>query len=350
MSPWPAPPEALEAGRAFLAAPRSRWLLCPDGDVDGLTAGLLVHRTLERLGAENIAVELLHKGERLHSETFLERLRAHAPDAVVLADQGSRPESLLAGVPTLVIDHHQPKGFAPEVTPVSAFGCEPVVASSGLAYELCRPLVPLEDLRWLALLGTAADLSLDAPFPELMADAKALGKKNVTEAIALLNAPRRSSLGDSRAAWNVLTRASSPSDIAKGLVEGTERLVDARKEVNAEIARCSTAAPKFAGPVALISISSPARVHALMAARWSNRLPKYIALAANHGYAEDRVHFSMRTRNGTDLIAFLSALRLDLGREFANGHPQATGGSVSVGDFDRLLSALGYSDRPQVVG
>jgi single-stranded-DNA-specific exonuclease len=333
----------LERGRAFLQTSRPRWLLAPDGDVDGLTAGLLLQRTLERLGASQIEIALATKDEKLFSRAFLDRMAAAAPSALVLLDQGSRPEPLLDEVPTLIIDHHFPAGFPPGALAVTAHGCEPVASSSLLTYELCRTLVDLEDLSWLALLGTAADLSLDAPFPSLFAPLAELGRKNVTEAIALLNAPRRSSSGDPRLAWEALSQARSPEDLAKGRVPGVEALREARREVNAEISRSSRAAPKFSGPVALISLDSPAKVHSLMAARWSHRLPKYIALAANRGYRPGRVHFSMRTRTPTDLIAFLRRLELDLGPEFANGHPQATGGNLSADDFDRLLAALGFA-------
>ncbi len=50
---WPAPPAAMEAGRAFLqsaAQQAKRVLIVPDKDADGLCAGSIIARTLSLLG------------------------------------------------------------------------------------------------------------------------------------------------------------------------------------------------------------------------------------------------------------------------------------------------------------
>ena len=53
---WPASAEALSAGRAFLRniaqqdQQQQRVVLVPDKDADGLCAGAIIKRTLERLG------------------------------------------------------------------------------------------------------------------------------------------------------------------------------------------------------------------------------------------------------------------------------------------------------------
>jgi single-stranded-DNA-specific exonuclease len=115
-----------------------------------------------------------------------------------------------------------------------------------------------------------------------------------------------------------------------------------RAEVQAELARVASTPPRFLGNVALLRFSSPAQIHPIVATKWASRLAPRIVLAANDGYLPGRVNFSMRTRSTTNLLAFLRALPLgEVEGEFANGHPQATGGSLPPADFARLLHALG---------
>lgn len=65
---------------------------------------------------------------------------------------------------------------------------------------------------------------------------------------------------------------------------------------------------------------------------------------ANDGYVSGRVNFAMRTRTGTNMVELLRALPLvGAEGEWGFGHPQATGGSLAPRDFDRLLTALGFT-------
>jgi single-stranded-DNA-specific exonuclease len=65
-------------------------------------------------------------------------------------------------------------------------------------------------------------------------------------------------------------------------------------------------------------------------------------IAANDGYLPGRVNFSIRGGEG-DLRMLLQRALPDVGGEFAHGHAGATGGSLSAGDFERLLAALELS-------
>ena len=51
------------------------------------------------------------KGEHVHQEAVRQRLEGLQPRALVVADLGSRAGPILPGVPTLLLDHHQPEGF-----------------------------------------------------------------------------------------------------------------------------------------------------------------------------------------------------------------------------------------------
>ena len=142
-------------------------------------------------------------------------------------------------------------------------------------------------------------------------------------------------------ALSVLLAAGSPADIARGAVAGTEELEACRVEVNAELARVSRIAPQIRREVAIIRFSSAAQIHPLIATRWAERLAPKIVLAANDGFIPGRVNFALRSATPRDLLAFLRVLPLGhVEGEFANGHPRATGGSVPVSEFDRLLSVL----------
>ena len=341
---WPAPRAALEAGRRFLERRSEPWVVLPDGDVDGLSSGALVFRALERLG-RRVSVVLPGKAEHAHSDPVREAVRARAPGAVVVLDMGTRGEPILPGVATLVVDHHAPtRGTPPGAVWVGAAGHEPVAPTALLAYELLRGVrgLEVEDLAWLAALGTVADLGPDAPFPSIAAVLARAGKGNVREAVALLNAPRRSAKHELHVAWDVLAAAREPADIARGRVPGVERLQAIRVEVQREVDRCARTPPRFGGDAALLLFSSGAKVHPLVAARWAGRLAGSIVVAANTGYLPGRVNFAIRSRRDVDLLRWLHGLGVPLPADAGHGHPRATGGSVPPERFAELLVAMGF--------
>lgn len=124
-----------EGGGVDTAGPR-RLVVVPDKDVDGLSAGAILTRTLRMMQqqqqqqhnppstasgggtgvggpeAPNMEVCVVHigKGENVHQPEVAARLAALRPSALVLLDMGSRGgPAVLPGVPTLIIDHHQPQ-------------------------------------------------------------------------------------------------------------------------------------------------------------------------------------------------------------------------------------------------
>lgn len=102
-------------------------------------------------------------------------------------------------------------------------------------------------------------------------------------------------------------------------------------------------APQMVGEqTALIRFRSPAQIHPLVATTWSRRLAPRVVLAANDDYlAPGVVNFAVRSAADRDLRALLREALPDATGEFAHGHARATGGSLSAGDFERLLAALG---------
>jgi hypothetical protein len=264
------------------------------------------------------------------------------PEALVVLDMGSRADPILPGVPTLLVDHHQSTEYPEGAMVLSSYGHEPIAPTSLLTYALVSPLVIPGPLEWLAVLGTVADLGTAAALPSLKDALRRAGRKAVTEAVALLNAARRSSHFAASLALEVLMRAGSAADINEGRVPGVDALRDCRLEVQREVTRCAKTPPRFSGNVALLLFSSGAQIHPLVAVRWAQRLPDHIVIAANAGYLPGRVNFALRSREKRDLIAFLRGLGLPFEGEFARGHAQATGGSLSGREFLQFTEALGF--------
>jgi single-stranded-DNA-specific exonuclease len=340
----------MSAARALaeeLGRRHARVIVAPHGDVDGLCAGLLTARALERLGATPI-IEFPGKGEHVHTPSMQARLQGLRGDALVVLDMGSRRGSIVPGLPTIVIDHHDARDVPDGAIFVSAAGCEPVAPTGLIAYELFGSIMDrgdVEDLGWLALLATVGDLGERHPFAaRLEPIARQHKKTHVKEAIALLNAARRSARYRPEVAWRVLSAANGPVDIARGALPGLDELHACRAEVKAEIERVARVAPRVANDVAVIPFTSGAQIHPLIATRWAGRLAPKIVIAANDGYLPGRVNFAVRSASNVDLLAFLRSLPLgEVEGEFANGHPRATGGSIPFAEFARLLTTLGFA-------
>ena len=345
-SNWPAPLAALEAARKLFAnwaARSARVIIAPHGDADGLAAGVIVIRALERLGSTPL-IALPGKGEHVHTLAMRGRLAAIDADALVVLDMGSRAGPIVEGLPTLVIDHHASPAIPDAAVLVSAAGCEPVAPTGVLAFLLLRPIAPIEDLAWLTVVATFGDLNTaESIAPELDGVAAGIRKSHIARTVSLLNAARRAGDYQPQVALDVLLMARDPSEIARGSVPGVAKLEACRRQVMAELERVKRVPPKLAGNIALIRFSSAAQIHPLVATRWAGRLAPAIVIAANDGYLPGRVNFALRTTGNVDLLAFLRGLGLGaVEGEFANGHPRATGGSIPPHEFARMLSALGY--------
>lgn len=171
----------------------------PDKDADGLSAGVIIHRTLVHLGLslDLIEVHLIAKHASVHDESEREAMLAKKPANVIVVDQGSRAApSIVAdpNVPSLVIDHHLSDDFPTNAEVVSACHYPPVATSSLLTFEICQELhgeIP-ESCAFLCAMGTHGDLGntlqWKAPFPDMKAMFKKHTKKAVTDAVALINA------------------------------------------------------------------------------------------------------------------------------------------------------------------
>lgn len=349
-------------------------LIVPDKDADGLTSGAILHKTLLLLGhsPSKLHFHLLQKGTTVHSESERLSMASLNPAYIFVLDQGSRAAPPLIDDPTtigVVIDHH----FAsltdhPENAHfVNACHSPPVATSSLLTYEICKPLHAsiTTSCAWLCAIGTMGDLGTtlkwEPPFPDMRPTFSTHTKKATTDAISLLNAPRRTATFDVLSALTALLSASTPRDILHN-----PRLLAARAETAAEVERCTHTAPKFSldGTIAVFRIHSAAQVHPLIATRWAAHLSSSklcIVLVANSGYLPGKVNFSCRIARTArakdppvDIIATLKAaaeahpsgtLRERLGEDFARGHVQASGGVVGEEEFEELMGVLRVGEK-----
>jgi single-stranded-DNA-specific exonuclease len=324
-------------------------------DADGLAAGALFGRALPRLGFGDVTVVPSLRGESAFDDATRARLAALSPDALVVTDLGVHRAGVLPEVPTLLVDHHRPEG-TPEgrVTVISGYAWEPIPCSAWLAYELLAPLADIDDLLWLAAVGTISDLGEKAPWPALAEATRRHTAKWLKEAVTLVNAARRASAFDVATPLALLMHADGPRAVSDDDAAGADRLRAYRAEVNAALAVARRQAPTFArdgSPWALVPLDSPCQIHPLIAQQWRGRLPKHAVIAANRGYLPGVVAFSARTaRPDLTLPALLRAVDVggDFGGRFGSGHDQASGGHLPPEAFARLLAGLGF--EPSGVG
>jgi hypothetical protein len=127
---WPASTEQIIAAKSFIkewwvkiilspiiltkacsASAQQRTLIVPDKDADGLSAGVIVHRTLVILGLDPslLTVHLVQKGSNIHEKSERQAMAEMSPKYVIVVDQGSRagpPVIDSADAKCMIIDHH----------------------------------------------------------------------------------------------------------------------------------------------------------------------------------------------------------------------------------------------------
>lgn len=218
-------------------------------------------------------------------------MAAKNPKFVIVVDQGSRRAPPVVDNPeakALIIDHHLSDEFPENATVcfmcgikgvrgltgaqvVSACHYPPVATSALLTYEICKTLHPdiEKSCAYLCAMGTHGDLGTTLkwkpPFPDMAETFKVHSKKAINDAVALINAPRRTAKFDVISAWEALLKSQGPKEILTN-----ERLLDARAEINAEVERQTHTPPKFSkdGKIAVLRIHSAAQVHPVIATRW----------------------------------------------------------------------------------
>lgn len=408
---WPAPEEQISAAQAFLidwfvclqsdvrhssdnhsAAAQQRTLIVPDKDADGLSSGVIIHRTLVKLGLkpELLDIHLVQKGTNIHDEDERKLMLEKKAKFIIVLDQGSRGGPPVVDKPdtsALLIDHHLSDDF-PEKTTVSSMitskvsvpdtylqvvsACHypPVATTSLLTYEICKELDRdiASECGYLCAIGTHGDLGntlkWNPPFPDMAETFKKHTKKAIDTAVSYINAPRRTGEYDVMTAWKALLSTTDPKAIANN-----PRLISARQEINAEVEKQTHTPPKFSkdGKIAVLKISSTCQVHPVIATRWASHLKSKaleIVMVANYGYLPSKVNFSCRIAKvakdrdpPVNIIDSLKAVAgMDegdlvqrLGESFARGHKEASGGIVGTAEFEELCVLMKVGEKPDKV-
>ncbi|MBD3884520.1 DHH family phosphoesterase [Phormidium tenue FACHB-886] len=345
--PIQATPDLDTACRAFQSfidrVPRSAAVVAlHDSDADGLTAGVVWQRALERAGFTAVQRVIPDRERNAWTAANRERVQAACPNYLFVMDLGSQAESVIAGVPTCFIDHHHPEGVPLGDTLISAYTWEPVPNTSWIVWHLCQQIADVTDLDWIAAIGTLSDLGERAPFELLTAAKRKYTAKYLKEATALLNASRRASRYEPEVAAAALLSHTDPKSLVNSASPEVERLRIARAEVKAALEEARKVAPVFAGKVALLRLNSPCQIHPLIAQSWLSRLPGYIVIAANEGYLPDRVNFSARSKSA-NVLEFLRTQQISEGQgSYGHGHDQASGGSLPPDRWHELLTQIGF--------
>lgn len=337
---------AKQAFAAFVQSiPKDARTVClHDSDADGVTAGVVWLRLMERLGFSNLLRFAPDRERNAWSEGNRARVAEAKPERLFVLDLGSQPERVLPEIPTCYIDHHRPEGMPDGDTLISAYSWEPIPNTSLLVWNLGATLADVFDLDWIAAIGTVSDLGERAPFELLEAVKKKYTAKYLKEATALVNASRRSSRYAPETAAHALLSHDSPRALVEAQTQDAADLRTMREEVKLALDEAKKAAPVFSGNVALVRMHSACQVHPLIAQIWRSRLPKYMVIAANTGYLPGRVNFSARSAPGVNVLEFLRGIELPEGEgHWGHGHDQASGGSLPVARWNALLEQLGFA-------
>ena len=347
--PCPTVQTPADASAAFRAAldrfdPDRLPLILGHFDADGLSAAAILSRALERAGQPS-DIRITGKGENPWSAALRQELAARAPGGLIVTDLGVGEGEILPGAPTVLIDHHVPRGTPGEAAVITGNGRLPEPTSSLLAWWCVQALDPPDELLWLAALGLVGDMA-EGDFPELAEAQARFGKTALRDAASLVNAPRRTALADPAPALALLLKCDSPKELLKGGHPETAQLLAAKAEVAAALEGARRVPPKVRGNVALIRFSSPCQIHPLIAQSWRGRLKDKIVLAANTGYRSGWIHFAARSATGTDLIDFLARHRPPgAGAEYGSGHAQATGGALRPADWNHFAARIGFPEE-----
>jgi single-stranded DNA-specific DHH superfamily exonuclease len=312
-------------------------------DADGLSAIAILVRALRAAGWQ-AEPRVTGKGESPWDPGFAATLGR--PGGLIVTDLGTRPEPVLPGVPTVVIDHHLPTGTPRHATTVSGNGLTPEPTSALLAWWAAAALGEQADLLWLAALGLIGDMADEAGFPELATAQARWAKTALKDAVSLVNAPRRTASADAGPALRLLLESDGPKAITKGDSADAQALVAAKAEVREAVDAARRVAPLVRGDVALIRFHAAQQIHPLIAQQWRGRLRDKIVLAANTGYRPGWIHFAARSARGQNLVDYLARHRPPgADGHYGNGHAQATGGALRPADWNAFVQAIGFPDQ-----
>ena len=332
--------------KRFLGALRGNVVILSHVDADGLCAATIFKRFLEKAGIRYRHV-WPDKGENAYTPATIKRLREIKPDALIVLDLGVMADDLVAGVPTLFIDHHRPYGRPPGALVVSSYGEDPTPPTTYVAYDALSAVGNgLEDIAWLCAIGTAGDIGTGFVFEHKECATGEFKRKDVVNAEVLINSAKRASAYDIAASAGLLDNAKILDDLVRADSPAVAKLSSYRREVNSEVRRCRHEGPNFLWRVAVIPFKSQCDIQGLIAEPWRRRLSKYFVIAANFGYIEGKVAYVIRTQLETSVIDFMESLKpTGYAGHVVFGHDRAGSGLIEKDIWEAIAARMGFKDK-----
>lgn len=372
---------ALARIRPAIAA-REPIVIFGDYDVDGVTAVVVLHAALRRLGAE-VSYFIPDRFASGYGPTpeAMRQLAGAGARLIITVDTGIRALAEVAlahqlGLDVIITDHHLPGSDLPPACAVinpRRADCDypdKELSGAGVAFKLAQALLEEGGViaeggpGWLAALARIAVLGIIADYVPLRGENRVLaqlGLMGLTETVnpglrALLAlalpgvarvragdvafqlAPRLNSAGRLASATLAIELFTSPAPRAQAIARQLEQLNQERRRLEMEILAAIEARPPAAsaGPVALLWGEGWHRgVLGIVAARMLRRLRKPVLIAGCH---EGMAHGSGRAPQGFHLLEVLES-RGGLFSRFG-GHAQAVGFTLPAARLPELEAYL----------
>ena len=261
-----------------------------DRDVDGLAAGFLWEQFLGGLGFTAARAWMPAPGETLFGNGFARRVGQAFPASLFLLTLHPARQALLPSWPRY--DLH-PADVAWQHPPNPAWA----VHARG------EPLAPAAARPWVAALGTVACFGTRASFP-FMREIKARYTGKYLQAVADLLAAALCHGSDvGPLAAQAIEAHESPRALMQSAGAVALALRAAAADVSGALQAAEVVQPQLLGRLAIIEVAAAAHIEALVAARWSARLPGHIVLAVNLWQAA--AHYAARSSSGIAVQDFL---------------------------------------------
>lgn len=167
-------------------ASNARFCVLCHSDADGISAGAILHRALQRSGRE-VGTIVTQKFENAWSESVRDRVQATSPRALIVCDLGVRARPVLAALPTCFVDHHYFSDAPSDGVVITGFQVEPCPTSGLIAFWCASGVVDVLDLKWIAAISLLSDSGERAPFEELTSAKSTHSLSALREATTLLN-------------------------------------------------------------------------------------------------------------------------------------------------------------------
>jgi hypothetical protein len=338
----------MDAGRRFIEdiEPDDVVVLLFGGDAESCCSAAILTRTLGQMGDELVYPVYLEKGETLYSSEIGKRVAAKNPSRMIAIGMCDFTDPIVADLRTMVMDDHRPNGSPPVELFVTTYAADPPAPLCLLVYEMCKGLLFYDGCEWLAAVGIAAHSGVRSDFEILRNACSVYGEHIIKNAVDLLSAGCKSSMHDLEMVYNVLMEADGPPDISNLTVPGGERLNGYRAEVESEFRKVMQGELISLGEWALIEYSSHAMVEDLVADAISEDAPDKAALAANHGYIDGKVSFSIAKTLSPMRSTIRSVLNRHSFRETSSGRIY---GIVPKTEFALLMEQLHIGKSEKVL-